>query len=466
MKSHRLYELFYTLEDEELRKVSKFINSPIFNRREIVVKLFRFMVKNKSKGWKMEKLFEHLYPNEPYQIKKLHHAHSFLLQRMESYLIWKSTSDDIPSSQLELLKLYRQLKVDKLFNKQLKIADNQIHKHPLKNARHLSLKYDFLKEEFYHKREHGRNIEFNLQELSDMQDIAFMADKLKSACTLLSHQAMKKKEYDAGLLQAVLDRIEQEEKYLEYPAISLYYFAFRALTQFEEESHYFQLKSLLKIHIDAFPPQEKRDIIILTANYCIRRLNKGDKGFIREAFDTYRYGLEKNALIENNQLSRWTYNNIILLGLRLNEFDWVEPFIHKYKSSLNPKVREDTYNFNLSKYYVEKQDYQKAMPLLLQTKYDDVLHNLGAKNMLIKMYFELGEWDALESLIENFKTYISRQKDLGYHKENYLNTITIIRKIMRLQPYDQQGKEDVRDEIIQTKILIAREWLLEQVDKI
>jgi hypothetical protein len=171
-----------------------------------------------------------------------------------------------------------------------------------------------------------------------------------------------------------------------------------------------------KIHV--FTHREQRDIYILTINYCIKKLNTGAEHFIREAFETYQKGLKKDVFIENEILSRWTYNNIIILGLKLKEFNWVESFIYDYKKYLDTSTREDSFSFNLAKFYFEKKDYETVMPLLIQTKYDDLLHNLGAKMMLVKMYYELKEFDALENLLESFKTYILRKRDIGYHKEN------------------------------------------------
>jgi hypothetical protein len=127
------------------------------------------------------------------------------------------------------------------------------------------------------------------------------------------------------------------------------------------------------------------------------------------------------------------------------------------------KYREDSFSFNLAKLYVEQKDYKKAMPLLVQTKYDDLLHNLGAKTMLAKMYYELSEWNALDNLLESFKMYVARKKDIGYHKENYMNIIFFFKKITKINPYDKEELKELENQIIDTEILTEREWLLKRV---
>ncbi|MGK0388307.1 MAG: hypothetical protein ACI94Y_001035 [Maribacter sp.] len=112
---------------------------------------------------------------------------------------------------------------------------------------------------------------------------------------------------------------------------------------------------------------------------------------------------------------------------------------------------------------MEKKDYEKAMPLLVQTKYDDLLYNLGAKTMLAKMYYELSEWNALDNLLESFKMYITIKKDIGYHKENYMNIISFFKKITKINPYEKEELKELENQIIHTKVLTEREWLVKRV---
>lgn len=59
------------------------------------------------------------------------------------------------------------------------------------------------------------------------------------------------------------------------------------------------------------------------------------------------------------------------------------------------------------------------MQHLLRIEYDDVLHNLAAKTMLCKIYFSLGETDALENQLDSIQIYLcaGRKKVLGYARQ-------------------------------------------------
>ncbi len=466
LKENRLYELFFALDASDLRQLSKFLRSPLFNKQNVLVSLFDYLRAAKGRVPLPEKLFRHLYPDEPFNMQKLHYAHSDLLKKIEAFLVWKEcTTSDIDFN-FFLMKAYRKRNLEKPFLKVMSRIEQMLEKGALRNEFYHQNWYNIHRERFYFESAKKRNKKFKLQELADLRDVSFISGKLKDACNIISHQTIQKEEYDQGLLESVLLYIQNHPEHLEIPAIGVYHSALMALTHPEDESAFTQLKILLRERIDLFSQQEKRDIFILATNYCIRRLNAGKKRFVREAFEVYREGLRMEIYLDNGILSKWTYNNVILLGFKLKEFEWVYHFIYEYKERLDEKTREDSFHFNLSKYYFEVGNFDQAMPLLLQTKYSDVLHHLGAKVMLAKMYYDLDEWEALESLLESLKVYISRKKEIGYHKENYLNIISMIKKIIQIPPSDKIGIVKLEQQIKDTKVLSERDWLLEKMKEL
>ena len=103
------------------------------------------------------------------------------------------------------------------------------------------------------------------------------------------------------------------------------------------------------------------------------------------------------------------------------------------------------------------------MLLLQEVNLKDVLYNLNARRVLMCIYYELGEYDALDSLFESFTTYIRRQKDLGYHRDNYLNLIKFVKRMLQTNMKSEAEKSQLRVDIESTTELTEREWLLAQV---
>ncbi len=467
MRNNRLITVLKTFSKAEIRLLDKFVRSPIYNRHQDVIRLFEYIRKvleGKKKSLEKEMVFDYLFPNEHFDMQRVHYVSSYLLRVVEEFLAWQEWNKDSTEKNLYRLKGYRQHNLDRLLVKDIEQGLQQQQKQPLRNARYHEQQYELQYAKYNFTRTLGRTRQFNLQELANSLEIAFISKKLKNACILLSHQAVTKHQYDNGLLEEVLAFVERGNL-LQIPAIALHYYAYKALVNVEEENYFMQLKSLLQEHDHCFTTAELRDFYIVAINYCIRSINTAQRQlhYMNELFQLYRSGLEVGVFFENGQLSHWTFRNMVTAGLNLFEYDWVFNFINEYKETLAEQHQEGSFCFNLARYYFEKGNYHQAMPLLLQMEYSDLLINLAAKTLLAKMYFLQGETDALDNLLTSFKAYIKRKKVLGYHRENYLNIIGFFQRLMNLGTYDEVKRAALREDIQNTKVVPEKEWLLEQL---
>jgi hypothetical protein len=63
-----------------------------------------------------------------------------------------------------------------------------------------------------------------------------------------------------------------------------------------------------------------------------------------------------------------------------------------------------------------------VLHLLGTVEYDDVFYQLDAKTTLMKTYFELDEFQPLQSLKESFRILLSRKKGIPKHNACYMGT--------------------------------------------
>ncbi len=465
MSKIKVIDLLKSLPADEIRLLDKFVRSPVHNRHESVIKLFKYLRKALARNpnsINLEKIFVHLFPSEPFNAQKVHHVSSYLLKVVEEFLSWNEWRKNEVDFNISLLESYRRLKQPQLFY-QTMLKSRKLHaKGTVKDSYSFEQVFRLESVLFSQMRTDPKNKNFRLQELSDTQDTAFIISKLRTACILLSNQAVTKTSYDLGLIPAVQKFVE-DSPHLENPTVAFYYFASKALSNYHDDESFGELKKLLIANQKIFDTSELYDIHIFAINYCIRRLNSGDKGFMREVFDIYQSGLATGVFLEKGKLAPRTYSNIVMSGLRLGEYDIVESFIHDYKDKLPQKQREGFFNYNLAHLFYEKKKYDKAMPLLLQIETHDVLHNCTARTLLAKMYYELGETESLASLIQSFKIFLKRKHLLGYHRELYLNFTTIIYKLNQIREPPQL--DVLLTSIEQTKILAEKQWLIEQIQK-
>lgn len=468
MKQNKLLLILQSLSTKERKSLSLFVRSPIHNKNEAIIDLYDYLNKNllkRGKQLQIENVFKELFPQEKFDAKRMHHLNSYLLKVIVQFLTWNEWQQDSMSQHLCLLRSYHKRQLNQAFENFFEQSTQLLKEIPTGNAAYYQ--YQFLVNFEYYQFAHnsGRSKDVQLQTISDALDTSYCVEKLRIACFQKSHMAFTQTAYETRLLDEVLQYVEEKDL-LQIQAVAVYYYAFNALMKPEDEKYFLALKNILELHAAIFPLSDLKDIYLLAINYCIRRINNNDQKYISEVFDLYKFGLNNEVLLQNKTLSRWTYNNIIAAGLRLEEFAWVKNFIFDYKNSLDPIHQEGSFNFNLSKFYFEKGDYKKAMPLLLLMEYDDLLLNLGARTMLMKMYFELEEFDALDTLLMTFKAYLMRKKVYGYHRENYLNIIRFCKKLTRINPYEAKAKSTLQEQIMATEKLTEKKWLLEQLDKL
>jgi len=464
MNSSDLYTVYKTFNGPEKRAISKFLASPYLNQRQEVIDLWQYFLKNASAGrlaLKKETVFGELFPGKPYDDALMRHIMSWLLKSIEQYLAYSKYTTTPINETLHLAQAYKNKKLEKLSHKAIKLAGKQLAKmKPGQEAFHFKFMLEYEK---YELRENKKNnLDHNLSAMAKALDKHILISKLKQACILRSHQSLVKAEYDFSLVKLLLNYVEGSS-YLEEPIIAAYYNCYLALTDNNEEA-FQELKESLQKKQSTFSNDDIKMLYFYSINFCIRRLNTGGATYIREAFEMYRFGLKNDILTIEGVLRQVAYNNIVSIGLKLKEFEWLETFIQDYKPKLLPQHRESNYIYNLARLNFTQRKYGKAMKLLHQVDDRHLLLNLNAKVMLLKLYYELQEYDALSSLLASFKMMLTRKKLLSYHKTHYKNIIRFTSRLLNLKPRDQKAYDKLKTDISSAEVLQEKEWLLAQLE--
>jgi hypothetical protein len=415
-----------------------------------------------QKAFTGERLFEAAFTVEVYDNRRLRHLMSYALDALRQYFALVEWQSDKAECQQTLVRALRNRGLDKLFDKALDKAATHGERRNVRDAQHHFHQYQLHQEKLEHKARRERSSKLNLQPLPDELTTFYVSEMLRHACSALMHQAVAGQTYHMQLLDAILSVVEKGEM-LETPAVAVYYHAYRMLQSPEADQPFEQLKQLLALYEARFKPEEMRGLYLMAINGCIRRMNSGNRAYIREAFEVYRAALERNFLTENGFLSSFTFKNIIRIGVALEEHAWTELFIEQYRNTLHPRERDNAYRYNRAFLYFQKADYAQAMPLLQQVELEDPLNNLHARRMLVRSYYEIGEQNALESLLQSFGAYLNRQKNLGYHQELNLNFVKFMLRLIKLLPKDEEAKSALRKDVTVEKQVAEREWLLEKL---
>ena len=329
MNNSTLLLLFDRLEKKEWKDFRRFLSSPYFNQRKDVLQLFDFIEESrllKIVDLDKRRAFKKIFPKENYQDAKIRHLMSYLMKLLKSFLIQQQIEVDEVHQKIKLCHILRKKGIDKMFEKEWSSTQKLQRQQSLRNTHFYYNNYQLNLERSEYLHQNQRSGEMNLQEMTDELTTFYIADLLRQACSVLAHQSMNSQIYELKLLPTVIQLLEQGWL-LQVPTVAIYFHSYRALNDLKNENDFYRLPILIKENWEQFPRAEIRDILVLAINYCIKRLNRGDKEFIREAFELYRFGLEKEILINNKILLLYTYKNILKLGLALKEYNWVESYL-------------------------------------------------------------------------------------------------------------------------------------------
>lgn len=462
MLDSRLHNLIKKLTKKEKTKLKQFLASPFFNKRADLPHLFLLL--EQGQVTTKEAAFAKIYPKEAFNDAKMRLCMSLLFQQIEQFLVIQDFLAD--GNKVEhanrLVHLYMEKDLPKHTETAIKNATTKLEKTVVRNAVFFDKKQALAYEIFQKTDRQTTETETQLNEISNALDIGFILKKLKLAGVNLTLQSVYGVSSEIHFLTECLAHIEKHNL-LKIPAVAVYYHCFQFLKNPEEATHFQQFKQLLFKHYSCFSESELSDLLIASINFCMKQYNSGNRDFLESHLELYQFGFKNDIFLVHGKLSRYTYQNAVTFGLILKAYDWVKDIVENYKNYLPKQYQESTYSFNAARLYYEQNNKNEALTLLQKADSRDVLLSVSAKMLQLQIYYELEEFDLLDSHIKATQTYIRRKKIMGYHREIYSNSLKFAQKLIDLNPFDKSERIQLKKDILATKVLAEREWLLRQL---
>lgn len=466
MKHSILLKNIAVLPARDRKQFQKWLASPLFNQRDDLSALFRHIDQymEKSPGnLSKESVWPVLYPGIPYNEAKMNLVMSLLLRQVRDFMAWRAWQDDEPVPQLYLCKALRRVGLDQDFERAWQESMTALTASPFRDERFHQLSHQFYSERSDFLSLGNRSVELPYEQMAEHRHTAYRLGELRLQCSAaVSRNVLRHPpagETAPRMPEPRLPDVPPD------PGIRLYDCLLAALHDPENEAAFFEAKNLIHENWHLFREAERREQYLMALNFCIRKINSGQSRFMEQAFELYRSGLENRALFENGMLSQFTYKNATTAGIMAGQPAWVRQFLEDYKPFLHPRERHHAYIYNLAVYHFRMRDYEQAMTLLRDASLgEDSLTNLDARSMLVRIYYESGYIEALESLLDSFGAYLRRRTDIGYHKANYENLIRFVRQMLRKFPLTAEVKARIRQEVAATQQLAERGWVMQQLE--
>ncbi len=467
MLSDKLIRLLRSFSKPQLSRFRKFLISPFFNENETLVQLFDQIVHCFQQDVTPEKkaVWEVLQGSAPYKDAQFRRYCSDLSKAAMEFLSITRFKSDPMAESIYLLPAINDPGLSKHFIGALRQAKATQEKLGHQNESYHFARFRFEVETLVHLDARaivGNNLS-HLGQADYHLECYYIINKLRNYAELLMWKNIRSTDLELHLFPDFLEHIEQS-KYMEEPAIAIFFRIVKVFLEPTEEKHFNQLRALLVEHNALFKKEELKSMYLTAQNYCAYQINLGNLKYYKELFGIYKTLIEKEIILSNGKIAAGNYKNIITVGLQVDEAEWVEAFIKDYTDAL-PKANQDNdRNYNLAKVYFHQKHYGKVIEQLREVEYKSLVYVLGGKLMLLKTYYELKEDFALDSLIDSFRIYLRRNQKISRDvRQQYLNVLRFIKKLASTAPYSKASLAKTKQQIHQCKALADKQWLLEKV---
>lgn len=469
--SNKLISLLATLDRSDVKSGQLFLASPYFNKSKDLERLFTELTQRlaKEQSLKKEDVWSKLWPKKKYNDVRFRKFCSDLLKLLEDFLVQEELINSIPEKEQLYLRAINRKDPKKITESVIRnwekytetIADAM----PEASEKYLSL-HMLEKQLFeiaeYDKRTFDRS---NLEKVIRNLDVFYLSEKLKSFNAANSTDYSRYQDYNILFVPEIISFIAENQQYLGYLPIAIHYYNYLMVAEPKEDAHYQSFRELLFKHGDEFRPKESQGLFQVALNYCVRKANRGSTAYLKEYLDVYQHALASEAVYENGYLDPMQFKNTILTALRVGDFDWAQDYIANYQSRIAEEFRVNAVNYNSATLYFYQKDYDRALDYLRDVEYENVTYNLNAKAMLLAIYYETDEFDALDSLFDAILAYLNRHKEIpDQPKKAFRSLVSLTRKLTRVIPGDKNSVAKMIREIEATPRPIASlNWLNEKI---
>jgi hypothetical protein len=482
MYSSNLVSLLKTFSKEEFKIFGKFIRSPFFNTRKDIVRYYIYLKKFypafSKQCFTKYNIYSHVYPGRKFSNGEFLKLNSSLNQLGLEFLKHKPDrfKDDFNiMNELVDRNLGKQfLSVYKNLNDYI---DNESGMDSLVFVSKINLESILIR--YYMNRDRQIDICGEIIKRGNYfayQSLLWIMIQLRDMTTNFNAFNYPYKEsnsfkfIESVNLEKFISEIKYEDnrlgRYLKY-----YLYCLMIYLHPENENYFEQFKRSFKNIFDEVNRLEKNNYLARMQSYVMKHFQQENMNYVKELLDTYKFFFSRKGIFENDIIPVPPFRNSVMLALYNKDYAFVNELLEVHSKRLNEDLREDSVKLCLAHLYFNRKEYQNVFDILRMLNYRYPTHKLDVKLLLLKTYFENGDFDLLISFSDSFRHFLANNKKLSEsHKKQFCSLISLTNNICTMKLKDNRDElKKLRNELTENKFdLIAFDkiWLLEKIDEI
>jgi len=472
-----LVEILRTFTREEMKSLELFINSPYFNRKSILIKLFE-VLKNyypEFTGSKLNRneIWIKLYPDKKFNYGVMKNILYDLTGLVQRFLAEETFSNNEFAINYRLLEKYCNKGLKKIFLSKYSAFEKN-----LKDSGNIPDKYFQLTELQWLKYEYTDSLKVNDGEIVYSIADNLIFDFLINLFKMYNNQACERISVnysdDSGLLGKFIENLNIEKiieslkiKSIEnYNVINLYYQIYLSLSDNQNEKSFFQFKELIILNDKLLPKNEQINLYsclttALTQNKKI--INK-----LPEYNEIYKLMIERDLLLNDEGLiSVVDFTSVIKFAAMSGDSEFIIKFMDVYKDKLIPSFKTNMEKYANAYLNFSNSNFINSLELLKKIKFDIPSFKYEIRNLQIMNFYELKDFESLEYLLDSYKHYAYNSRTLSLSaKVNIQNFIKYISGLCKIAENKRSSELKLLRKEIENDKIITKYWLLEKLNEL
>ncbi|HMQ68923.1 MAG TPA: hypothetical protein PKA90_07905 [Ignavibacteria bacterium] len=480
MDESNFIKLLKTFSPDEFKDFFLLVKSPFFNREKVLIRFSELLKKYypdfNEINLDKRKIFVKLFPGKKYNDALLRNTVSDMVKLAEEYLKIIQMRKDPFYEQYNLLKELTNRKQQKLFKMNFRKAEKILKETGI--ADEIYYQNSFLLED-----EHRRNIvvnssrilfkDDNMDKHAYFHNLHFIIENIKIYAILLNQSKHTyDHKFDFRFYEYLRKYIEENIAFYKHiPYIIIFYNCVMIFLT-GEKTYFDELKLLVKKHYSKLTLTDRKNMFIVLTNHCNTQIKSGNDDFKGELFEINMEMLKTKAYLEGNDfMAHYIYNAIAVNAINYEKTDWADKFVERYRTMLHSDFRESSYNYCKALITLEKGKPDESLGYLSRVEALDIFFKLFINSTLLKIYFRKNEYEAFLSLVDSFRHFLKRNKELrNADRVQYNNFIFYIKKIFTIK--SKHGKKEIseylilKDKIERINETVHKDWLIKILNEL
>lgn len=472
----KLFDVIHQLDEKTQNKALKYFESPYFSIDQIYLSLLRILVEvsQSKKIVVKENVWACIKQNQPYNDK----AFRVIATKTLTHLIDFFAIEELRNSQSSILKYATEFvqnqNINNLNNRLTKGVENFLSADDIHSSKDLynmfysSRKLLEVKGNFERKKRLTQEPKFKekLYKIDSLLDSLYFIEKIR-IYLILNNLSFITQEQLNDLNNVLIKQLKTQDFLNENKLAKAYEQTYDLISEKSDNiiDHEELLGILKRVAINQ--PVEAFEIYDTLYNYYVRLGNQGSN-VLNELFSLLQFGLKSGILVNNEILDPTDYRNIVLVACRIEEYQWALDFIEKYKNNLEFDYRQSAYSFNKARVFMNMKRYSDVIEVLRNVEYEDITYNINSRLMLIASFYELDEYDILESTIKAFKVFLRRKRNISVsRKANFTDHCDVIFNLIKASDRKDIKRIEKAQEILWSNSGIPNKtWLKEKIAEV